>query len=51
MKTKSKGERLKWTPLREAKPVLLNSTTLNSKKISPSIQPNLNNNNHFILVP
>jgi hypothetical protein len=51
MKTKSKGERLKWMSLNDVKPISLNKVTLTSKKVTPKIQMNPSNSTNFILVP
>lgn len=53
MKLKTKGDRLNWTPLSEAKPVLLNEDTLKGKKLSArdlKIRKSVSNKN-YILIP
>ncbi len=53
MKPRSKGDRLNWTPLSEAKSVSLNETSLKGKRLSSNDlkSSNLISNREFVLVP
>ena len=53
IKPRSKGDRLNWTPLSEAKPVSLDESTLKGKRLSSKDlkSRNLISNREFVLVP